>query len=65
MCVRGIDFASVSTIFQLDFGTNPNVWYFFVFILFHTYMTPNTHIHDHSLSWLKLGTGTSNKKWLG
>ena len=26
--VRGIDFISVSTIFQLDFGTVPTMWYF-------------------------------------
>jgi hypothetical protein len=29
MCVMCIDFASVSTIFQLDFGIVPTVWYFF------------------------------------
>jgi hypothetical protein len=31
MCVRGIDFASVSMIFLLDFGTVMTMWYFFVF----------------------------------
>jgi hypothetical protein len=28
MCVWGIDLASVSTIFQLDFEIVPTVWYF-------------------------------------
>ena len=31
---RGIDLASVSTIFQLNFGTVPTVWYFLVFVLY-------------------------------
>jgi hypothetical protein len=30
-CVRGIDFASVSTILRLDFGIIPIVWHYFVF----------------------------------
>jgi len=34
MCVRNIGFYSVSTIFQLDVGTIPTVWYYFLFILF-------------------------------
>jgi hypothetical protein len=28
LCVRGIGNTSVSTIFRLDFGTGPKVWYF-------------------------------------
>jgi hypothetical protein len=28
MCVTGIDIASISTIFGLDFGNVPTVWYF-------------------------------------
>ena len=32
--VRGIEFASLSTIFLLDFGTVPEVPYFLFFILF-------------------------------
>ena len=28
MCVRDVDHASVSMMFQLDFGTVPTVWYF-------------------------------------
>jgi len=35
MCVRGVDFAPVDTIFLLDFGTVSTVWYFLFFILFH------------------------------
>ena len=31
MCVRGIDFVSVSTIFRLDFVIVQTMWYFFVF----------------------------------
>jgi hypothetical protein len=31
MCVRGVNLFSLSTIFLLDFGTVPTVWYFFVF----------------------------------
>jgi predicted membrane metal-binding protein len=30
MGVRSIDFASVSTIFRLDFETVPTVWYYFL-----------------------------------
>ena len=30
MCVRGVEFASVSTTFPLNSGTVPIVWYFFV-----------------------------------
>jgi hypothetical protein len=33
MSARGIDFASVSTIFRLDFGPVPKLSYFFVFHL--------------------------------
>jgi len=33
MCVRGINFSSISTIFQLYFGTDLVVWYFLFFIL--------------------------------
>ena len=31
MHIRGIDFASVPTIFRLVFGSVPTVWYFFDF----------------------------------
>jgi hypothetical protein len=31
VCVRGVDFASVSRNFRVEFGTVPIVWYFFVF----------------------------------
>jgi hypothetical protein len=30
VCVRGVDFASVSRNFRVKFGTVPKVWYFFV-----------------------------------
>ena len=30
---RGIDFTSLSTIFQLNFGTVPTVWYLFLFYI--------------------------------
>ena len=33
MCVNGTDLASVSTIYQLDIGTVPAVWYFFSILL--------------------------------
>ena len=38
--VRGIDFISVSMIFQLDFGTVPTMWYFLdvYFIVLLNYM---------------------------
>ena len=36
MCNRGINFTSVSTVFQLDFGTVPKVWYY-LFFYFITY----------------------------
>ena len=32
-CVRGINFAYISTIVLLDFGTVLTLWYFFFFIL--------------------------------
>ena len=37
MCVRGINFASISTIFLLDMGTVATMWYF---IVFHFYEVP-------------------------
>jgi len=33
MHIRGIDFASVPTIFRLVFGSVPTVWYILIFIL--------------------------------
>ena len=33
MCFRGIDVASVSTIFRLEFGTGPTLWYFFILLV--------------------------------
>jgi len=30
MCVRGIDLVSISTIWLLNFGTVPTVWYFWL-----------------------------------
>jgi len=35
MCVDGIDFASVSSIFRIDFRTVLTVWYSLFFILCH------------------------------
>ena len=35
LCVRGIDYASVSTIFLLDFETIVMMWYFLFFIYLH------------------------------
>ena len=38
MCVRSNDFASVSTIFPLDLGNFPTVWYFMFSILLLPYL---------------------------
>jgi hypothetical protein len=37
MCVGGIDVASVFSIFRLDVGTVPTVWYFLFFALFNSW----------------------------
>jgi hypothetical protein len=42
--VKGIDFASVSTIFLLDFDTVLTVWYFDTVLTVWYFR----HIHDHS-----------------
>ena len=39
MCVRSNDFASVSTIFPLDLGNFPTVWYFMFSILLLPYLS--------------------------
>jgi len=45
--VRGLDFYSLSTIFPLDFGTVPIVWYFCLFILFCHMILVSLHAGFH------------------
>ena len=53
MCAMGIEFASVSKIFRLDFGIVPTVWYFMFFIV--TYSEPEvTNILQSLLSLLSI-----------
>lgn len=61
MCVRTIDYSSVSTIFLLDF---PTVWYVLLFIfnydinknITQATLKPPRHMQYYSLSWLDEGT---------
>jgi len=38
MCVRDIDYTSISTIFPLDFGNVPTVYHFLFTILFQRFI---------------------------
>ena len=44
--VTGIDYASFATIFLLDFGTVPAVWYFFCFSFYGVTIVELTSVVD-------------------
>ena len=60
ICVRDINFTSVSTIFQQDFGTVSTGWYFLSFILLDIYYT---HFKEQKnptkniilVKWMRIG----------
>jgi len=72
ICVRGGGFASISTIFRLDSGAVPTVWYVFPFFLLHFMFNPFTFMNSlkkttenvyksHKLNFSF--TGTQREKW--
>ena len=72
ICVRGGGFASISTIFRLDSGTVPTVWYVFPFFPLHFMFNPFTFMNSlkkttenvYKSHKLKFSfTGTQREKW--
>jgi len=59
MCVRGIDVASVCTIFRFNFGTVLTVWYFLFSILFVQDYCTEAQIHEARKVQDKFSGGTT------